>query len=238
MTPANGAWGPRSWWFRLADHDVDEPVHTQVRLRWIRHWGIAALHGAVCAAISMVGLYALTQIGAPPVGPVLIAIGNLVAALLVLGVLLAVATTTASYAVVWLIETVRGQCPRPIGVAAVGVAGAGTGLSVVASAHGVPAVTRWLSGGFANLRTAGAAAGNVSHTAMSAEVVVQFAATAPWLAMATVIAATIWHGPHSGPAENRAMSGRLDYRTVDATGYLPATLLDQYRHPKRGNANG
>lgn len=225
-------------WFRLADHDVDEATRKTVRHRWARHWGTAALHGTLCAVLLAMVHQMLTQIVVSPIsgtGGVVTAFGSLLTALSFQGLLLVVVATTTFYGVVWLVETVRGHCSRPIGVVAVGVATAGTALSVIALGCGAPAVHPWISGSLAAARDA---ASGTAPPLLSAEVTEHIAASLPWLVAATAIAATIWFGPHSGPREGRFKAGRLDYRTVDATAYLPAAVIKQYRNTQRGTSRG
>lgn len=233
-SPVNPAPRAPRGWLRLADHDVDEATRTLVRREWVWQWVEAATAGALAAALLIVGHDALSRNEFAPSLPTVI--GHFAAALAVQAMLMVVAMTTARYVVVWLGETVRGRCPRPVGIAATAIAAAGTALSVVALVHGLPAVSGWLADSFT--AQSEVLAETATAPVMSAGTATHVAAMVPWLAAALGIAVTIWHGPLSGPVDNRTAGGRLDYRTVDATAYLPAAVIKHYRNTQRGTSRG
>ncbi|WP_288817145.1 hypothetical protein [uncultured Gordonia sp.] len=233
-SPVNPAPRAPRGWLRLADHDIDEATAQTVRRGWARQWVEAATAGALAAALLIVAQDVLSEWEFAPSLPA--AITHVGAAAIVLGMLLGVALVTAEYVVVWLGETVRGQCPRPVGIAATGIAAAGAGLSVVAWVRGLPAVSGWLADSFT--AQSEVLAGTATAPVMSVGTATHVAAMVPWLAAALGIAVTILHGPLSGPVDNRTAGGRLDYRTVDATAYLPAAVIKQYRNTQRGTSRG
>ncbi|MFT4398077.1 hypothetical protein ACLTEW_24440 [Gordonia lacunae] len=217
--PTRGESWPRPA-LRLCEHTVDEAARRRVRRGWARNWltattfGLAAgLCGVYLWLLGILGVFGKLAGQSPPTW---VLMG-------VLWLLFSAQVTVVAVPVwqggVWVVETLRGRCSRRGAAVAAGVALGGALAAIVAAVQVFPAVTEGLSAALYAMVNGGDAA------PVSGQVAEQLHPVTPWLAAAVAVTVAIWVAPG---APGHFGAGRLDYRTVDATRYLPIDDVDRY----------
>ncbi len=119
---------------------------------------------------------------------------NTIAALTVWFAQMLVLPVPVAYAVIWCVETAKGQCSRLVGAVAVALAAAGAVAAFIGVGQALPATSWWLSSSLSALVN--------DHTpALSADISADLRSARPWLYVAAVVSlAIVCAPPHARPS--------------------------------------
>ncbi|MDT0223701.1 MULTISPECIES: hypothetical protein [Gordonia] len=192
--------------------DVTDDTRRRAKMGWLLHWGGAVVAGALLAVVAA-SYFAITPANLGSDRPLM----NTIAAWTVWFVQMLVLPVPAAYAVIWCVETVKGQCSRLVGAIAVAGACGGAVAAVIGVGQALPATSWWMSSSLS-------AFVRDQTPALSADIAADLRSARPWLYVAAAVSLAIVCGPRMRGRHR----GRLDYRTVNVARYLTAADYESY----------
>lgn len=192
--------------------DVTDDTRRRAKKGWLLHWSGAVVAGALLAVVAA-SYFSVTPDNLQSDGALL----NTIAALTVWFAQMLVLPVPVAYAVIWCVETAKGQCSRLVGAVAVALAAAGAVAAFIGVGQALPATSWWLSSSLSALLN--------DHTpALSADISADLRSARPWLYVAAVVSLAIVCAPRMRGRHR----GRLNYRMVNVARYLPAADYESY----------